>query len=332
MTRRALITGITGQDGAYLAQLLLSRGYEVHGMVRRTSTGNRDRIEPFCDQLRLHEADLLDQLSLVRLVEAARPHELYNLAAQSFVPASFSQPVMTSEFTALGVTRILEAVRSVDPSILFYQASSSVMVGSAPSEPQDEQTPLAPRNPYGVAKAYGHWMTANYREAYHLFAASGILFNHESPLRGPEFVTRHITMGVARIKHGLADKLELGNLDAQRDWGYAVDYVEAMWLMLQQPEPDDYVIATGEKHSVRQFAQLAFSYAGLDWQDHVHVNPARLRPIDVSTLCGNAAKARRVLGWAPKVSFPELVAMMVQADLDRVRAQLACPQAREPDQ
>jgi GDPmannose 4,6-dehydratase len=322
MTRRALITGITGQDGAYLAQLLLSRGYEVHGMVRRTSTGNRDRIEPFSDQLRLHEADLLDQLSLVRLVEAVRPHELYNLAAQSFVPASFSQPVMTSEFTALGVTRLLEAVRTVDPSIRFYQASSSEMFGSAPSEPQDEQTPLAPRNPYGVAKAYGHWMTANYREAYHLFAASGILFNHESPLRGPEFVTRHITMGVARIKHGLADKLELGNLDAQRDWGYAVDYVEAMWLMLQQSEPDDFVIATGEKHSVRQFAELAFSYAGLDWQDHVRVNPERLRPIDINTLCGNAAKARRVLGWAPKVSFPELVAMMVQADLDRVRADL----------
>ena len=320
MKRRALITGITGQDGAYLAQALLDRDYDVHGMVRRTSTASIERIAAFQDRLQLHQADLLDQLSIVRLVEKCRPHELYNLAAQSFVPTSFSQPVMTSEFTALGVTRLLEAVRSVDRSIRFYQASSSEMFGCAPVEPQDEQTPFRPRSPYGVAKVYGHWITVNYREAYDLFACSGILFNHESPLRGSEFVTRHISLGVARIKHGLDDHLELGNLDAQRDWGFAGDYVEAMWMMLQQDEPDDYVVATGEKHSVREFAEMAFSHADLNWQDHVRVASDRLRPADVNTLRGDASKVQRKLGWKPKVSFSELVAMMVQADMDRISA------------
>ncbi len=320
MKRRALITGITGQDGAYLAQTLLDRDYEVHGMVRRTSTANLERITPFLDQLQLHHADLLDQLSIVRLVEKCRPHELYNLAAQSFVPTSFSQPVMTSEFTALGVTRLLEAIRSADRSIRFYQASSSEMFGCAPEEPQDEQTPFRPRSPYGVAKAYGHWITVNYREAYDLYACSGILFNHESPLRGPEFVTRHISLGVARIKHGLDDHLELGNLEAQRDWGFAGDYVEAMWMMMQQDQPDDYVVATGEKHSVREFAELAFSHVGLDWQQYVRVTSERLRPADVNTLRGNASKVRRTLGWKPRVSFSELVAMMVQADMERISA------------
>jgi GDPmannose 4,6-dehydratase len=318
MKRRALITGITGQDGAYLARSLLDRNYEVHGMVRRTSTANLERIESIQDRLHLHQADLLDELSIVRLVENCRPHELYNLAAQSFVPTSFSQPVMTSEFTALGVTRLLEAVRGVDRSIRFYQASSSEMFGNAPEEPQNEQTPLRPRSPYGVAKVYGHWITVNYREAYNLFACSGILFNHESPLRGTEFVTRHISLGVARIKHGLDDHLELGNLEAQRDWGFAGDYVEAMWMMLQQDQPDDFVVATGEKHSVKEFAELAFSHVGLDWRHYVRVNPQRLRPADVNTLRGDASKVRRTLGWKPKVSFSELVAMMVQADMDRI--------------
>ena len=278
MKRRALITGITGQDGAYLARMLLDRDYEVHGMVRRTSTANLDRIESFQDRLHLHPGDLLDQLSIVRLVENCRPHELYNLAAQSFVPTSFSQPVMTSEFTALGVTRLLEAIRSVDRSIRFYQASSSEMFGSAPEEPQDEQTPLRPRSPYGVAKAYGHWITVNYREAYNLFACSGILFNHESPLRGTDFVTRHISLGVARIKHGLDDGLELGNLEAQRDWGFAGDYVEAMWMMLQQDQPDDFVVATGEKHSVKEFAELAFSHVGARLAKICPRRPATLAP------------------------------------------------------
>jgi GDPmannose 4,6-dehydratase len=319
MTQRcALITGITGQDGAYLARFLLERGYRVHGMVRRSSTETFERITDLRDRIELHQADLLDQLSLVRLVERSAPDELYNLAAQSFVPTSFEQPLLTGEFTALGVTRLLEAVRQVNPRIRFYQASSSEMFGNVREEPQHEQTAFWPRSPYGVAKVYGHWITVNYRESYGLFACSGILFNHESPLRGKEFVTRKIAYNVARIKHGLQDKLRLGNLDAQRDWGFAGDYVRAMWLMLDQPQPDDYVIATGIKHSVRQFCELAFSHVGLRWEDHVEVDPQLFRPADVNTLCGDASKARRTLGWEPHMSFPELVALMVDADLRRV--------------
>jgi len=306
-----------------LAQFLLERGYEVHGMVRRSSTETFDRIAHLRDRIQLHQADLLDQLSLVRLVRQTQPHELYNLAAQSFVPTSFEQPLLTGEFTALGVTRILEAVRLVDKSIRFYQASSSEMFGSAREEPQTEQTPFWPRSPYGVAKAYGHWITVNYRESYGVFACSGILFNHESPLRGKEFVSRKISCAVARIKHGLQDQLKLGNLDAMRDWGFAGDYVRAMWLMLNQNEPDDYVIATGEKHSVRQFAEIAFAHVGLDWREFVAVDPSLLRPADVNTLCGDAGKSREVLGWKPDVTFPDLVKMMVDADLQRVRTEQA---------
>jgi GDPmannose 4,6-dehydratase len=317
--RRALITGITGQDGAYLARFLLDRDYEVHGVVRRSSTETFERINSIRDQVRLHQADLLDQLSLVRVVENSRPHEVYNLAAQSFVPTSFDQPLLTGEFTALGVTRVLEAIRLVDPAIRFYQASSSEMFGKVQEEPQTERTPLWPRSPYGVAKVYGHWITVNYRESYDLFACSGILFNHESPLRGKEFVTRKISDGVARIKLGRQQKLKLGNLDAQRDWGFAGDYVRAMWLMLQQDAPDDFVIATGLKHSVREFCEVAFGHVGLAWQDYVEIDQALLRPADVNTLCGDAQKANRQLGWAPDVSFAELVRMMVDADLERVR-------------
>jgi len=306
-----------------LAQFLLERGYEVHGMVRRSSTETFERIAHLRDRIQLHQADLLDQLSLVRLVRQTRPHELYNLAAQSFVPTSFEQPLLTGEFTALGVTRILEAIRLVDKSIRFYQASSSEMFGSVRDEPQTEQTPFWPRSPYGVAKAYGHWITVNYRESYGVFACSGILFNHESPLRGKEFVSRKISCAVARIKHGLQEQLKLGNLDAMRDWGFAGDYVRAMWLMLNQNEPDDYVIATGEKHSVRQFAEIAFAHVGLDWREFVAVDPALLRPADVNTLCGDAGKARAVLGWKPDVTFPDLVKMMVDADLQRVRTEQA---------
>jgi GDPmannose 4,6-dehydratase len=318
--RRALITGITGQDGAYLAQFLLNRGYEVHGMVRRSSTNPIERIEHLRDQVQLHQADLLDQLSLLRLLDRVQPDELYNLAAQSFVPTSFEQPLLTGEFTALGVTRLLEAIRQVDPGIRFYQASSSEMFGTVKEEPQNEQTAFWPRSPYGVAKVYGHWITVNYRESYDIFACSGILFNHESPLRGKEFVTRKISYGVARIKHGLQDKLRLGNLEAQRDWGFAGDYVRAMWMMLAGEKADDYVIATGVKHSVREFARLAFEHVGLDYRDHVEVDPALLRPADVHTLRGDAAKARANLGWEPKVTFAELVRMMVDADLQRVEA------------
>ncbi len=318
MTKRALITGITGQDGAYLAQLLLGHGYEVHGMVRRASTENFERIVSFQDKLVLHQADLLDQLSIVRLVDDVRPHELYNLAAQSFVPTSFSQPLLTGEFTALGVTRCLEAIRHVDRSIRFYQASSSEMFGKVQEEPQTERTPFHPRSPYGAAKAYGHWITVNYRESYNIFAVSGILFNHESPLRGKEFVTRKITDAVARIKLGRQDKLPLGNLDAQRDWGFAGDYVETMWLMLQQDKPDNFVVATGVKHSVREWVELAFAHVGLHWEDHVTVDPALLRPADVNTLCGDSSHARKTLDWQPKASFKELVTMMVDADLERV--------------
>jgi GDPmannose 4,6-dehydratase len=323
MSRRALITGITGQDGAYLAEFLLGKGYEVHGMVRRASTEGFERMEHLRSRLHLHQADLLDQLSIVTLLSAVRPHEVYNLAAQSFVPTSFSQPLLTAEFTGLGVTRMLEAIRHVDPTVRFYQASSSEMFGRVQTEPQNETTPFWPRSPYGAAKAYGHWITVNYRESYQMFACSGILFNHESPLRGKEFVTRKVTDAVARIKLGVQDKLRLGNLDAQRDWGFAGDYVEAMWLMLTQDEPEDFVIATGKKHSVRQLVELAFRHVGLDWQEFVEVDPTLLRPADVNTLCGDASKARAQLGWQPKVGFEQLVAMMVDADLERVGRTLA---------
>jgi GDPmannose 4,6-dehydratase len=323
MARRALITGITGQDGAYLAQFLLDKGYEVHGMVRRASTENFERIAHLRDRLVLHQADLLDQLSIITLISEVRPHELYNLAAQSFVPTSWLQPLLTSEFTALGVTRVLEAIRLVDPSIRFFQASSSEMFGDAREEPQNERTPFWPRSPYGVAKAYGHWITVNYRESYGIFACSGIMFNHESPLRGKEFVTRKITDAVARIKLGRQEKLRLGNLDARRDWGYAGDFVRAMWLMLQQDKPDDYVVATGRQHTVREFCQLAFSYVGLHWEDYVEIDPALFRPAEVNRLRGDATKARTVLGWEPTVTFEQLVRMMVDADLERVQAEVA---------
>jgi GDPmannose 4,6-dehydratase len=317
--RSALITGITGQDGAYLARFLLDQGYVVHGMVRRSSSENFERIDSIRERIQLHQADLLDQLSLVRLLERTQPDELYNLAAQSFVPTSFEQPLLTGEFTALGVTRVLEAVRTVNPKIRFYQASSSEMFGTVREEPQNEQTPFWPRSPYGVAKVYGHWITVNYRESYDLFACSGILFNHESPLRGKEFVTRKITAAAARIKLGHQSKLRLGNLDAQRDWGFAGDYVRAMWLMLNHDRPDDFVIATGVKHSVREFAECAFARLGLDYREHVEVDPELYRPADVHTLCGDASKARRELGWTPEVSFQELAEQMVDADLERAQ-------------
>ncbi len=323
MATRALITGITGQDGAYLARFLLAKGYDVYGMVRRNSTESFERIEEIRDRLHLREADLLDQLSIVRLVDEVRPAEIYNLAAQSFVPTSFTKPVLTGEFTALGVTRVLEAVRFVDRGIKFYQASSSEMFGAACEEPQNESTPFYPRSPYGASKAYGHWMTVNYRESFGIFACSGILFNHESPLRGKEFVTRKITDAVARIKHGVQEKLRLGNLDAHRDWGFAGDFVEAMWLMLQQSEPDDFVIGTGEKHTVREFCELAFSRVGLNWEEHVEIDPKFLRPADVNTLRADASKAERILGWRPRVSLDELVAMMVDADMKNVERELA---------
>ena len=319
MKNVALITGITGQDGAYLAEFLLAQGYEVHGMVRRSSTENFERIDSIRERLHLHQADLLDQLSMVRLLEATQPAEVYNLAAQSFVPTSFAQPLLTGEFTALGVTRMLEAIRQVNRNIRFYQASSSEMFGRVQEEPQTETTPFWPRSPYGVAKTYGHWITVNYRESFEIFACSGILFNHESPLRGKEFVTRKISDAVARIKLGRQDKLLLGNLDAQRDWGFAGDYVRAMWMMLNQESADDFVIATGIKHSVREFAQLAFAHVDLDYQDFVEVDPDLLRPADVQTLCGDCTKAREQLGWSPEVSFEALVRMMVDADLQRVQ-------------
>lgn len=322
MTRTALITGITGQDGSYLAEFLLEKGYEVHGMVRRASTEPFERISHLRDRVTLHQADLLDQLSIITLLRDIRPQEVYNLAAQSFVPTSWLQPLLTGEFTGLGVTRMLEAVRLVDPSIRFYQASSSEMFGKVCQEPQKEHTPFWPRSPYGVAKVYGHWITVNYRESYGIFACSGILFNHESPRRGVEFVTRKVTDGVARIKLGLQKKLVLGNLDAMRDWGFAGDYVRAMWLMLNHREPDDYVIATGQKHSVRDLVDLAFRHVGLDWQEHVEFDPALVRPAEVNTLCGDSSKARTVLGWRPEVDFAGLVAMMVDADLKRVRCEI----------
>ena len=313
--KKALVTGITGQDGSYLAEFLLEKGYEVIGMVRRTSTLNFQRIDHIQDRLTLVQGDLLDQSSLVDIVREHRPQEVYNLAAQSFVPTSWKQPVLTGEFTALGVTRMLEAVRMVDPSVRFYQASSSEVFGKVREVPQTERTPFYPRSPYGVAKVYGHWITVNYRESYNLFACSGILFNHTSPRRGLEFVTRKVSHGVARIKLGLAKELHLGNLNAQRDWGFAGDYVQAMWLMLQQERPDDYLIASGQTHSVRELCEVAFSHVALKWQDHVIVDPQFIRPADVEQLVGDASKAHRVLGWQPGVSFSELVRMMVDADI-----------------
>ncbi len=318
MTRTALITGITGQDGSYLAELLLEKGYRVVGMVRRASTENFERIAHLRDRVELRQADLLDQLSLISLLRDVQPQEIYNLAAQSFVPTSWVQPVLTAEFDAVGVTRMLEAMRLVAPDARFYQASSSEMFGKVRETPQRETTPLYPRSPYGVAKVYGHYITVNYRESYGLFACSGILFNHESPRRGLEFVTRKVTDGVARIKRGLATELRLGNLDAKRDWGFAGDYVEGMWRMLQHGEPDDYVVATGEAHSVQELVEIAFRTVDLDWRQYVKQDPSLLRPAEVEHLIGDATKARETLGWVPKVSFTQLVEMMVHADLARL--------------
>jgi GDPmannose 4,6-dehydratase len=318
MSKRALITGITGQDGSYLAELLLDKGYEVYGMVRRSSAPNFWRIEGLLGRVQLRPADLLDQLSLIRLIEEVRPHEVYNLAAMSFVPASWEQPILTGEFNAQGVTRLLEAVRQVDPGIRFYQASSSEMFGKVREVPQTELTPFYPRSPYGVSKVFAHYITVNYRESYDLFAVSGILFNHESPRRGIEFVTRKVTDGVARIKLGLADSLALGNLDAQRDWGFAGDYVRAMWMMLQQDDAEDYVIATGLSHSVRDLVQAAFGHVNLDWEKHVRLDQAFLRPAEVDRLIGDCTKARTTLGWEPRVDFQRLVARMVDADIARL--------------
>jgi GDPmannose 4,6-dehydratase len=319
MKKTALITGITGQDGSYLAEFLLEREYKVVGMVRRSSTVNFGRIEHIQDQLTLVQGDLLDQTSLIDLMREYKPDEIYNLAAQSFVPVSWKQPVLTGEFTALGVTRMLEALRSVVPEARFYQASSSEMFGKVREVPQSEKTPFHPRSPYGVAKVYGHWITVNYRESYDLFACSGILFNHESPRRGLEFVTRKVTYGVAQIKLGLAEELHLGNLESRRDWGYAGDYVKAMWLMLQQEQPDDYVVGTGETHSVRELCQVAFDYAGLDWAKAVVSDPEFYRPAEVDLLVSDPAKAKQVLGWQPEVTFTDLIEMMVDADLAHLR-------------
>lgn len=323
MTKRALITGITGQDGSYLAELLLSKGYEVHGVTRRLSTPNVERIHHLLPRMKMHDADLLDQMSLVRILDAVRPHEVYNLAAQSFVPTSWQQPILTGDVTGLGATRMLEAIRMIDPDIRFYQASSSEMFGKVQAEPQTESTPFWPRSPYAVAKVYGHWSTVNYRESYGMFACSGILFNHESPRRGLEFVTRKITHAAARIKLGIDNELRLGNLDAQRDWGFAGDYVLAMWQMLQQDEPNDFVIATGEKHSVREFVEIAFARLELDPQQHVKIDPSFFRPAEVNTLLGDATRAREDLGWQPRVGFQSLVEMMVDADLELLQNQLA---------
>jgi len=315
MAKRAVVTGITGQDGSYLAEFLLDKGYEVIGVVRRSSLPNLGRIQHLLDRVSLRPADLLDQLSLLRLIQDVKPHEIYNLAAMSFVPASWDQPLLTGDYNSQGVTRLLEAIRHVDTSIKLYQASSSEMYGRVREVPQTELTPFYPRSPYGVSKVFGHYITVNYRESYNMFAVSGILFNHESPRRGLEFVTRKVTDGVARIKLGLSDHLPLGNLDACRDWGFAGDYVRAMWMMLQQDQADDYVIATGVSHSVRQLVEAAFGHVGLDWQKYVRVDPAFLRPAEVDHLIGDASKAKRVLGWEPSVSFEKLVAMMVDADI-----------------
>jgi GDPmannose 4,6-dehydratase len=318
MAPKALITGITGQDGSYLAELLLDKGYEVVGMVRRTSTPNFERIGHLLEKITLVGADLTDQTSLFNIVKEHRPTEVYNLAAQSFVKESFNQPLVTGDATGLGVTRLLDAIRAVDDSIRFYQASSSEMFGKVHAVPQSEETPFHPRSPYGVAKVYGHWITVNYRESYGMHASSGILFNHESQRRGLEFVTRKITNGVARIKHKVDKELVLGNLESKRDWGFAGDYVEAMWLMLQQSEADDYVVATGETHAIQEFVELAFAHAGLNWEDHVRISEAFFRPAEVDLLIGDASKARDKLGWAPKVRFEELVATMVDSDMERV--------------
>jgi GDPmannose 4,6-dehydratase len=321
----ALITGITGQDGSYLAEFLLEKGYKVIGLVRRTSTVNFERIRHIQNRLTLTSGDLLDQTSLITVLQEHAPHEVYNLAAQSFVPTSWQQPVFTGEVTALGVTRILEAIRQVNPDIRFYQASSSEMFGKVREVPQKETTPFYPRSPYGVAKVYGHWSTVNYRESYGLFACSGILFNHESPRRGMEFVTRKVTYGAALIKLGMARRLRLGNLDAKRDWGYAGDYVRAMWLMLQQTRPDDYVVGTGQTHSVAELCQIAFGHLGLNYEDHVRVDPKFIRPADVDLLVADPKKARSVLGWTPSVSFEDLVVMMVEADLKQLKADVLFP-------
>jgi GDPmannose 4,6-dehydratase len=319
MSKRALITGITGQDGSYLAEFLLDRGYEVFGVVRRSSVANSERVDHLLDRITFLQADLLDQSSLISALREAKPQEVYNLAAQSFVPTSWAQPVLTGEFTALGVTRMLEAVRAVDESIRFYQASSSEMFGNPIECPQRETTPFHPRSPYGVAKVYGHYITVNYRESYGLFACSGILFNHESPRRGVEFVTRKVSQGVAKIKLGLARELKLGNLASKRDWGFAGDYVKAMWMMLNQDKPDDYVVATGMAHSVEDLVRVAFDAAGLNWQEFVKVDPAFFRPAEVDHLLGDCTKAKTVLGWETKVSFEELVAMMVDEEIYRMR-------------
>jgi GDPmannose 4,6-dehydratase len=319
MPKRAVITGITGQDGSYLAELLLEQGYRVIGVVRRSSSPNLWRIEHLLDRIELRPADLLDQLSLMRIIDDVKPHEFYNLAAMSFVPASWDQPLLTGEFNAMGVTRMLEAIRQVDPGIRIYQASSSEMYGRVREVPQTEMTPFYPRSPYGVSKVFGHYITVNYRESYGMFAVSGILFNHESPRRGLEFVTRKVTHGVAAIKLGLTDHLPLGNLDASRDWGFAGDYVRAMWMMLQQDRADDYVIATGVSHSVKQLVEIAFGHAGLDWEKYVRIDPGLLRPAEVDHLVGDASKSKQVLGWEPTVTFEQLVAMMVESDLVRLK-------------
>lgn len=320
--KRALITGVTGQDGSYLAELLLEKGYEVHGVVRRASTESFDRIEHLAGKITLHQADLLDQLSIIDVIKETDPAEVYNLAAMSFVPTSWKQPMLTGQFTALGVTQVLEAIRLLGKnSIKFYQASSSEMFGKVQEVPQKESTPFWPRSPYGVAKVYGHWITVNYRESYNMFCCSGILFNHESERRGKEFVTRKVTDGVARIKLGLSKELRLGNLDSKRDWGFAGDYVRAMWLMLQQNEPDDYVVATGETHTVKRLVELAFGAVGLDWQKYVVIDQSLVRPAEVDLLIGDPAKAKAKLGWKPEVSFEQLVERMVRADLARLQGQ-----------
>jgi GDPmannose 4,6-dehydratase len=323
MKPRALITGVSGQDGSYLAEFLLAKGYEVHGMVRRSSEERFERIAHLRSRIAIHHGDLLDQYSISSLLAKIEPQEVYNLAAQSFVPASWTQPVLTGEFTALGVTKVLEAIRHTAPKVRFYQASSSEMFGRVRETPQSEETPFYPRSPYGVAKAYGHFITVNYRESFGLFAVSGILFNHESPRRGLEFVTRKVSDGVARIRHRLADKLHLGNLDAQRDWGFAGDYVDAMWRMMQRPEAQDYVVATGETHTVRELCEIAFARADLDWKAHVVVDQEFMRPAEVDLLIGDPSKARKELGWEPRINFRQLVEMMVDADIARLRPEKA---------
>jgi GDPmannose 4,6-dehydratase len=319
MAKKALITGVTGQDGSYLADFLLEKGYEVYGMVRRSSMEKFDRVEHIKDRINIRQADLLDQYSISKIIEEVQPEEVYNLAAMSFVPTSWDQPVLTAEFTAIGVTRMLEAIRAVNPRIRFYQASSSEMFGLVKEIPQTELTPFHPRSPYGVAKVYGHWITVNYRESYNIFGVSGILFNHESPRRGIEFVTRKVTYNAAKIKLGLSKELRLGNLEAKRDWGYALDYVEAMWLMLQQGKPDDFVIASGETHSVKELVEIAFSYLGLDYKDFVVLDKKFIRPAEVDLLRGDFSKAKKILGWQPKVHFVQLIKMMVDADLALIK-------------